>query len=235
MSMFGDDAYKNDTAVVLSSGGQDSTTCLYWAKEKFRKVIALGFDYGQKHALEIKAQLAIALCANVPYQRLPIKALEYIGNSVLTGEEKASCRTHPMNSMLPDTFVPFRNMIFLTIAAAYALSKESRHLVTGVCETDYSGYPDCRQEFIYSLETTLHTALGGGMNPFVTIHTPLMHMTKADTVRLAASLPGCMKALKYSHTCYNNKSLPCRECDACKLRQKGFEEAGITDPLYWRE
>ncbi|KKL50645.1 hypothetical protein LCGC14_2303430 [marine sediment metagenome] len=110
MSMFGDDAYKNDTAVVLFSGGQDSTTCLYWAMEKFKKVIALGFAYGQKHKQELKSQVAIAVCANVHYQRLPIEALSVMGNSSLVGIGKGPVgEEHPMLPGLPNTFVPFRN------------------------------------------------------------------------------------------------------------------------------
>jgi 7-cyano-7-deazaguanine synthase len=129
-------------------------------------------------------------------------------------------------SGLPNTFVPGRNLIFLTFAAAYAYQHGIAHLVTGVAQTDYSGYPDCREETMRSLQT----ALQNGMDSDIQIHSPLMHLSKKATVQLAEAL-GALPAMALTHTCYNGVRPPCGSCPACELRAKGFEEAGIDDPL----
>ncbi|MEX0828602.1 MAG: 7-cyano-7-deazaguanine synthase, partial [Haliea sp.] len=129
-------------------------------------------------------------------------------------------------SGLPNTFVPGRNIIFLTFAAALAFQKGIEHLVTGVAQTDYSGYPDCREETITALEKTINL----GMETEFQIHTPLMHLSKAETVRLARDV-GALEAMADTQTCYQGKRPPCGECPACELRAKGFKEAGIRDPL----
>ena len=220
---------KQKTCLVLFSGGQDSTTCLYWAKTQWENVAVLNIEYGQRHAIEIEAAVRIAHLAKVPYHSFETNLFQRIGGSVLVEEGDISAQHKTANS-LPASFVPGRNIIFLTIAAIMAYKWQIYNIVTGVCETDYSGYPDCRYATINALETTL--ALG--MEYPFRIHTPLMHRTKKETVEMATALPGCMKALAYSHTCYEGEIPPCGKCPACKLRAKGFLEAGVPDPLIER-
>ena len=212
-------------AVVLFSGGQDSTTCLYWAISNFEEVKALTIDYGQRHKIEIDSARKIAEKAQIDHTIIKIDFLKNIGDSALFGEGEVSS-LHRTGS-LPASFVPGRNIFFLTICAAYAYKYGIKNIVTGVCQTDFSGYPDCRDDTIKSLQVTLNL----GMDYNFTIYTPLMYMTKAESIKLAQKLPGCIKALGYSHTCYNGKFPPCGKCPACKLRSKGFKEAGIIDPL----
>ena len=219
----------NQKCLILFSGGQDSTTCLYWAKTNFQEVSTLNIQYGQRHAVEIEAAKKIARLADVPYHNFSTNLFQQIGGSVLLGEGDIST-PHKIAGNLPSSFVPGRNILFLTIAAAFAYKHQIPNIVTGVCETDYSGYPDCREETINALETTLSL----GMEYPFKIHTPLMDKSKKETVEMAMRFPGCMEALAYSHTCYEGKIPPCRVCPACKLREKGFLETGISDPLIER-
>ncbi|NET23776.1 MAG: 7-cyano-7-deazaguanine synthase QueC [Okeania sp. SIO1H5] len=214
-------------ALVIFSGGQDSTTCLYWALRTFGdgNVFACTFDYGQRHRIEIEAARKIARSANVPLTLLPIDTFRHLQQNALTGTGAFDDSINP-ESHLPKTFVPGRNIIFLTLAAAFAYDHQIANLVTGVAQTDYSGYPDCRQETIQSLQQTLHLAMESRFE----IHTPLMNLSKAETVMLAQKL-GAMEALAWSHTCYQGLRPPCGQCSACRLRAKGFEEAGIPEPL----
>lgn len=215
--------------LVLLSGGQDSTTCLFWAKTQWEDVVVLNIWYGQRHEVEIEAAKKIAHLANVPYYDFNTDLFQRIGGSVLLEEGDISAQ-HKIANNLPASFVPGRNIIFLTIAAAIAYKHQIPNIVTGVCETDSSGYPDCRYATINALETTLRL---GMEYPFM-IHTPLMYRNKKETVEMAMALPGCMEALAYSHTCYEGKVPPCGKCPACILRTKGFLEAGIPDPLIER-
>lgn len=213
--------------VVVLSGGQDSTTCLYWAKRHFEKVYALTFGYGQRHVSEISAAEEIARDAGVPWKLVSLSALAALSPSALT---RPAIPVSPAGGHqgLPSTFVPGRNLVFLSLAAAYAISLGSDSVVTGVCETDYSGYPDCRRETLDVLESAI--ALGNALSKF-RILTPLMRLTKADTVRLARDLgPGCERALRKTVTCYHGRRPGCGSCPACVLRARGFAEAGITDP-----
>jgi 7-cyano-7-deazaguanine synthase len=214
-------------ALVILSGGQDSTTCVYWAIERFGRdsVESLTYDYGQLHRRELQAARRIADYAGIPNVVLPINTFEAIGGNALTDPSIEVPRTAETGS-LPATFVPGRNLVFLTLAAAYAWRYDIHDLVTGVAQTDYSGYPDCRRETIDALEKTL--ALG--LERRFTIHTPLMNLSKKETVLLAKEL-GAMDAMALTHTCYNGSVPPCGECAACLLRAKGFAEAGIPDPL----
>ncbi|HEX5765133.1 MAG TPA: 7-cyano-7-deazaguanine synthase QueC [Woeseiaceae bacterium] len=214
-------------ALVILSGGQDSTTCVYWAIERFGKesVESLTFDYGQLHRHELQAASRVAAYAGIPNVVLPINTFEAIGGSALTDPSIEVPRTTETGS-LPATFVPGRNLVFLTFAAAYAWRCDIQDLVIGVAQTDYSGYPDCRRETIDALEKTL--ALG--LERRFTVHTPLMNLSKKETVLLAKEL-GAMDAMALTHTCYNGSVPPCGECAACLLRAKGFAEAGIPDPL----
>ena len=217
-----------EAAVVLFSGGQDSTTCLAWAMARYRSVHAVVIDYGQRHRVELTCAQEIASAVGVALAVLPCDSLKALGGNALTADiPVASSLT--TGTGLPNTFVPGRNLIFLTLAAAYAYQRGISELVTGVCQTDYSGYPDCRADTMVALQT----ALRAGMDAPFTIHTPLMHLTKADTVRLMRDL-GHLDLLARTHTCYRGNRPPCGTCPACVLRAKGFAEAGVTDPLLTR-
>jgi len=217
-------------ALVVFSGGQDSTTCLYWAIKQFGgdNIKALSFDYGQRHAIELESAKKIAQMAGIVHQIIPINTFDAIQNNALTGD--IDVNNSLQENGLPNTFVPGRNLIFLTFAAAIAYQDKITNLVTGVAQTDYSGYPDCREETIQSLSKTISL----GMEYPVTIHTPLMHLNKQQTVELAKEL-GALDALAYSHTCYNGQFPPCGQCAACILREKGFQAAGVIDPLLLRQ
>jgi 7-cyano-7-deazaguanine synthase len=217
-----------EKALVVLSGGQDSTTCLYWAIREFGldRVESVTFDYGQRHRIELDCAATVSSNADVRNTLLPIDTFGVLGGTALTDADvEVQSELNP-DTQLPNTFVPGRNLIFLTYAAALAYQRGVNHLVTGVAQTDYSGYPDCREETMTSLEKTINL----GMETEIQIHTPLMHLSKADTVRLAKDV-GALKAMADTHTCYNGQRPPCGECPACVLRAKGFEEAGIPDPL----
>ena len=213
---------------MLLSGGQDSTTCLYWAIREFGRdnVSAISFDYGQRHRIELECAEAVAAAAGVPHLCLPIDTFAALGGDALTEEGIEVSAMVDADTGLPNTFVPGRNLVFLTFAAASAWQRGIGHLVTGVAQTDYSGYPDCRQQTVEALQEALRL----GMESDVTIHTPLMHLSKKETVELAGSV-GALEAMALTHTCYNGARPPCGECPACILRARGFAEAGIEDPL----
>ncbi len=217
---------KLKSALVVFSGGQDSTTCLYWALKNYHRVEAVFFDYGQRHKIEIESARKIAKLTDVNLTVLTIDTLKQIGgNSLLDSSQKIEDTAES----LPNTFVPGRNLIFLTYAAALAYQKNISDIITGVCETDYSGYPDCRLSTIQSLEETINL----GMEAKFKILTPLMHLDKKETVLLAQELKA-FEGLMYSHTCYEGAQPPCSTCPSCLLRAKGFEEAGLKDPIFNR-
>jgi 7-cyano-7-deazaguanine synthase len=215
-------------AVVVLSGGQDSTTCLYWAIDRYGrdKVETLTFDYGQRHRIELECAARVAEFAGVANTILPIDTFTALGGDALTDADVPVEAGTDDTTGLPSTFVPGRNLVFLAFAAAFAYRRGAANLVTGVAQTDYSGYPDCREGTITSLQHTLRL----GMEFDVTIHTPLMHLSKRETVELARDL-GALPAMAFTHTCYNGKRPPCGSCPACELRAKGFAEAGVEDPL----
>jgi len=215
-------------ALVLLSGGQDSTTCLYWAVDQFGRdnVATLSFDYGQRHRIELECAQAVAELVGVPHRCLPIDTFGAIGGDALTDPRVDVVAAPDARSGLPNTFVPGRNLVFLTYAAAVAWRRNINNLVTGVTQTDYSGYPDCREETLSALQTALRL----GMESPVQIHAPLMHLSKRQTVELARDLGG-LGAMALTHTCYNGLRPPCGQCPSCQLRAKGFAEAGIEDPL----
>ncbi len=218
-------------SLVILSGGQDSTTCLYWALAQFGRdnVTALTFDYGQRHRIELDCAATVAALAGVPQIILPIDTFAALGGSALTDGAVAVRSELDPKTQLPNTFVPGRNLIFITFAAAYAYPRGIQHLVGGMAQTDYSGYPDCRENTLKALEQALRL----GMEFDFTLHTPLMFKSKQGTVELARDL-GALPALAYTHTCYHGRQPPCGECPACVLRAKGFAEAGIPDPLVER-
>jgi 7-cyano-7-deazaguanine synthase len=214
-----------DSALVVFSGGQDSTTCLHWALKNFKQIRALSFDYNQRHKLELDCARTICQSLNIPHAVLEFSLFQKLGGNALTDDRPIENR----QNSLPNTFVPGRNLMFLTAAAAYAYKYGINHLVTGVCETDYSGYPDCRDDTIKALQVAINL----GMDTRFVIHTPLMRLNKAQTVQLAVEV-GAMDSLAFSHTCYEGVFPPCGVCPACILRKNGFSEAGIEDPLLKR-
>jgi 7-cyano-7-deazaguanine synthase len=211
-------------ALVVHSGGADSTICLHWALKNFEKVEAISFDYGQRHHIELEAAATICKRLGIPHKVVGIDSFKALGGNALVD---AKIQIEHRAKQLPSTFVPGRNLIFMTLAAAWAWQIKAKHLVTGVCQTDYSGYPDCRADTMEALQLSLNL----GMESDFTIHTPLMHLSKADSIKLAQTLPGTMESLAFSHTCYEGKTPPCGTCPSCLLRAKGFAEIGIVDPL----
>ncbi len=213
------------SAVCLTSGGQDSTTCLFWAMQRFEHLRGLAFDYGQRHRIELEAAQVICDMAGVSLTILQLGILRQLGGTSLT-DKTTVIDTDGGRGGLPNTFVPGRNLLFLTVAAAYAYQHQINDLVIGTCQTDYSGYPDCREATMQAMEKALNL----GLDYPIRIHTPLMHLTKAQTVHLAQEV-GAMEALASSHTCYEGQFPPCGRCPACQLRARGFTEAGVPDPL----
>lgn len=221
-------------ALVLFSGGQDSTTCLAWALAHFARVETVGFDYGQRHRVELdqRAKLRAGLSELSPLWRerlgedhtIALEALGRVSETALTREAEITLR----DDGLPNTFVPGRNLIFLTFAAALAYRRAIVDLVGGMCETDYSGYPDCRHETIRAM----NRALALGMGSDIEVHTPLMWLDKAATWRLAEELGGdglVELIVEESHTCYLGErgrrfewGHGCGECPACQLRAAGW-------------
>ena len=216
-------------ALVVLSGGQDSTTCLAWAQKRFAVVDAITFDYGQRHRIELACAVEVARRAGVRQHRtITVDSLKQLGGNTLTADTGAALGASGAGG-LPNTFVPGRNLLFMTLAAAWAWQLGTRDLVTGVCQTDYSGYPDCRADTMAALQQALRL----GLESEVVIHTPLMHLSKADSVRLAQA-EGGLELLAWTHTCYAGQVPPCGACPACLLRAKGFAEAGVEDPLLVR-
>lgn len=206
-------------ALVVFSGGQDSTTCLFWARERFENVRALSFFYGQKHRRELDMARSIAEEAKIPLDVQDVTFISRIGRSSLTDPAMTMDREKPKGGW-PNTFVPGRNMFFLGVAAVCAREQGMRDIVTGVSQTDFSGYPDCRDTFIRSMNVTLNLAMG---EQFV-IHTPLMWLDKAQTWELADRLGVFELVRTRTVTCYNG--IPgdgCGECPSCRLRRQGLE------------
>lgn len=209
----------NKSALIVLSGGQDSTTCLFWAKQKFDKVYAITFDYGQKHKKEIEIAREIAEQADVPFHLMQLPFINQLGSNALTDSTIEMDAEKPIDR-LPNTFVPGRNLFFLSIAAVYARQLDIKYIITGVSQTDFSGYPDCRDTFIKSLNVSLNLAME---DQFV-ILTPLMWMDKAETWALADKLSVLDLVRSKTLTCYNG--LPgdgCGHCPACKLRRHGLD------------
>ncbi len=209
---------KSESTLVLFSGGQDSTTCLYWALNNFSSVRTLCFTYGQRHSKEVEVARAIAEQAGVPFQLLDASIISQLSVNSLTSdivmdEEK------PADSY-PNTFVPGRNLLFLTFAAVIARSHGIRHIVTGVSEADYSGYPDCRDTFILSANASINLA----MDEHFQIHTPLMWRDKTAVWQLSDELGAFDIVRTKTLTCYNGIIADgCGHCPSCKLRKQGLE------------
>ena len=211
---------QRDKALVIFSGGQDSTTCLYWAKKYYKEVWALTFIYGQKHIVEVEHAQKIALSAGVHWDKMDVSFIGQLSSNALTDTSVVMDKDKPAEK-LPNTFVPGRNMFFISIAAVYARERGIQNIVTGVSQTDFSGYPDCRDTFVKSLNVTLNMALD---EQFV-LHTPLMWLDKCETWALADELGVMDIVRKDTVTCYNG--VPgdgCGDCPACKLRRRGLEK-----------
>jgi 7-cyano-7-deazaguanine synthase len=232
----------HDRALVLFSGGQDSTTCLAWALDRFAHVETLGFDYGQRHRIELDVRPTVLATMR---ERLPhlagklgedhlvdLAVLGKISDTALTREREIAMQA----TGLPNTFVPGRNLVFLTFAAALAYRRSAKHIVAGVCETDFSGYPDCRDDTMKAMQIALNL----GMDSRFVIHTPLMWIDKAATWRLAHTLGGdaLIEIIRRdTHTCYNGDrehmhdwGYGCGACPACKLRAAGYQRYLASNP-----
>lgn len=228
-------------ALVLFSGGQDSATCLAWALDRYQRVETIGFEYGQRHVVELECRSTFLHLLRKRYpawgarlgddHMLDMRLLGQVSDTALTQERAIEFE----KTGLPNTFVPGRNLLFLTFAAALAYRRGQTVLVGGMCETDYSGYPDCRDDTLKSLQVTL----GLGLDTRLVIETPLMWLDKAATWRLAQNLGGqelVSLILEESHTCYlgdrssrHSWGYGCGTCPACDLRHKGYE-AYLKDP-----
>jgi 7-cyano-7-deazaguanine synthase len=229
---------ENKAAIVLFSGGMDSSVCLAWAMKRFSKVYALNIHYGQRHSIELHvAKLLMEYVPDVFYvlQNLSISLplTSSLSDKNLDIKENGGYKDDKVEGGLPNTYVPGRNLAFLTQAFFTALFSGIFDIVTGVCQTDYSGYPDCREEFIKSLEESFNKAMPTELAKFK-IHTPLMHINKSETLKMALEF-GCLEMVKSSWSCYNPKHVgdsmyvQCEECPSCKLRSKAFLEVGLKD------
>ncbi|MDE9920760.1 7-cyano-7-deazaguanine synthase QueC [Staphylococcus pseudintermedius] len=207
----------NEKALVVFSGGQDSTTCLFYAKKHFKEVELVTFEYGQRHAKEIEVAKEIAEDQGLKHHVLDMALLSQLTPNALTSHDM----TIDSHNDVPNTFVPARNLLFLSFAGALAYQIGSKHLITGVCETDFSGYPDCRDSFIKSMNVTLNLAMD---RDFV-IHTPLMWLNKKETWALSDDLGVLDYVRDRTLTCYNGIIAEgCGECPACQLRQRGLNQ-----------
>ena len=238
------------SALVILSGGQDSTTCLFWAKNNFEVVHAITFDYGQRHAIEIESARRVAEMAKVAsHEVVRIPGL-LLSTSPLTSDQEldryasAEAMAAEVGDRIEKTFVPMRNTLFFVIAMNRAVALGCDDLVTGICEEDNANYPDCTGEFRDQFERLANQSLGTLVHGWLrerkryTVHAPLLTLDKSETVKLALRLPGCWEALAYTHTSYDGKYPPTDMNHSNVLRAFGFERAGLPDPLVvraWRE
>ncbi len=230
----------DSSCLVVFSGGMDSTTCLLWALKKFQNIFLITFNYKQRHKIELQCATKIIDILNSDKHNIPwlsekkilehkIIEIPFLSTLLKTAMIQDIEIEYNEETNLPTTFVPGRNILFLTIAAAYAYQKKIKHMVTGVCQQDYSGYPDCRDATMKSLQATLKL----GLDYDIIIHTPLMWKSKANTIKLMDKLEG-LNLYKYTHTCYRGERPACGECFSCELRLKGFKEVGLKDPLEYK-
>ena len=242
--------HKSQNAVVLLSGGLDSVTCLYWAKARYASVTAVSFNYGQRHNSELVAAKTIAKTANVNHRIIDIDIAQ-LGGSSLTdhsmtvpdgdtdkfpsnNRDESDIHDIDTNDAIPNTYVPARNTIFLSYALAVAEVTDANHIVIGVSSVDYSGYPDCRPEYIAAFEHMANLATKAGVTGHhLSIQTPLQHLSKAKTIELGLTL-----GVDYGQTisCYqaDANGLACGICDSCVLRRQGFAQAGVADPTRYQ-
>ena len=208
----------NEKAIVVFSGGQDSTTCLFYAKKQFKEVELVTFNYGQRHDTEIEVAKQIAQDQGMKHHVLDMSLLSQLTPNALTQHDMEITNNE---DGIPNTFVPARNLLFLSFAGALSYQIGAKHIITGVCETDFSGYPDCRDSFIKSMNVTLSLA----MDKDFVIHTPLMWLNKAETWKLSDELEVLDYIRTKTLTCYNGIiGDGCGECPACHLRQRGLNQ-----------
>lgn len=230
-------------ALVVLSGGQDSTTCAFMAKARGYELHAITFDYGQRHSAEVEAAFKVSEMVGIAPENHELLVLPpgVLASTSPLVNKRAELEQYENHASLPGglekTFVPMRNQLFLTLAANRAYAKGIEVLFTGVCQEDFGGYPDCRRDFIDALTNACNegtfTGRDGAPGPLV-IRTPLMHMTKAQSVLAAMRIDGCYEALAFSHTSYDGQYPPTGHDHATLLRAKGFEEADVPDPLVLR-
>lgn len=210
----------NNKAILIFSGGQDSTTCLFWAMKRFKEVMAITFDYGQRHAQEIEVAKTICHEQNIQHHLLDLSLLTQLSPNALTNHKMAVAAS-VQEGGLPSTFVPARNLLFMSFAGAVAYHKGVKHLITGVSEADFSGYPDCRDAFMKSMNVTMNLS----MDEDFVIHTPLMWRDKASVWQLADELGKLDYIRKKTLTCYEGMvGDGCGKCPACELRLKGYAQ-----------
>lgn len=227
-----------EKAIILSSGGLDSTTAMAMAKDQGFEIFSLSFDYGQRHRFELEAAQRVAEALNVKKHLVIPMDMRAIGGSALTDhiEVPKGRSRDAMEKEIPVTYVPARNTVFLSYALAWAEVINAAHIFIGVNALDYSGYPDCRPEFITAFQTVANLATKAAVEEKIRfqIHAPLIHMTKAQIIQTGIRL-----GVDYSmtHSCYDPSPAghACGQCDSCILRKKGFEEAGIPDPTIYKQ
>jgi len=240
---------KSNKALVVFSGGQDSTTCLGYALHNYEEVHAITFDYGQKHRRELEAAMRVLAYFEdhyhrvIPHEIVTFPAGMFHGSSPLTSPVEQletysdyDTMEQVIGNRVEKTFVPMRNAAFLITAANRAAVAGIDNIITGVCEADNANYPDCRHVFISEIQSAINLALGNDLSDdrMIKIVTPLMRLSKCATVLLADSLPHTYAALAYSHTAYDGNYPPTGKDHASILRAKGFEEANLPDPLVMR-
>lgn len=234
--------HRGRAAVVALSGGQDSTTCLYYAMQRYGKgeVLTVSFDYGQRHIAELACARSIARDAGVPNKVINVPAFKQLGDAALTNaqidveaiaephEDRPQGNVHAVNHGLPSTFVPGRNLVFLGLAAAYGIPRGADVVVTGICQQDRAGYPDCRREFAEAFVDTVRLAMD---TPTFQLDAPLLHLDKAGTWSLAHDLGILTTIVNDTHTCYEGNRARihecgrgCGECPACQERARGWDE-----------
>lgn len=222
-------------AVIVLSGGLDSTTCMAIARDAGYELYPITFYYEQRHDREVEQAKAIAQYYGVGerHQVVNLSFFRQLGGSALTDETEVIA-TDGLTDKIPNTYVPARNMIFLSLATAYAEVSNARHIYTGVSAVDFSGYPDCRPEFIASMDQTINlaTKVGVTSEEKLSIVTPLIHLSKAKTIQLGLSLGA---PVHLTTSCYIGGEVACGVCDSCRLRLKGFAEAGVTDPIVYQQ
>ena len=219
-------------AIISLSGGLDSATSLAWAINKGYKCYALTFDYGQRHIREIQSARKIASYYKVPLYQIKLKFPWLKVSSLVSKKKKLPDLKYSeiASGKIPSTYVPARNLVFTSICASYADAIGARYIILGPNIIDYSGYPDCRPKFYKELEKAInYGSMSGSTGICLKILTPIIKMSKAEIVKLAIKLK---VPLEFTWSCYYGGKKPCGKCDSCKLRAKGFEEAGIKDPVY---
>ena len=216
----------NKKSVVLLSGGLDSSTVLYYAKAKGYDTHCLIFDYGQRHRKEILAAKRIAALSKSPFHLVKI-GLPWKGSSLLDNKINLPHGGKLDGENIPTTYVPARNIIFLSFAASFAEAIAAKHIFIGANAVDYSGYPDCRPKFIKSFQSMLAQGLKTGVEGHtIKVETPLIHLSKARIIKLAEKL---QVPLELTWSCYQGKQKPCGICDSCRLREQGFKDAGLHE------